>query len=210
MPKGAKLKELWADQEWRSQRIKELRESQEWIDRRAKGLETARPRALMARKRRANMTNHDLRRALDVADRNNALLLYEMKLIKAENAKLQREAQAAIEAKDDAFDTFGLTESDFALRLLGFTATEARIVNVLLSREVVTKEQALFAAHAASPEDRLEVSTKLVDVFVCKIRPKLRKRGVEIETVWGTGWRLARMAKERLRAIMAQVQAENA
>jgi len=31
---------------------------------------------------------------------------------------------------------------------------------------------------------------KIVDIYVCKLRPKLRPLGLEIETIWGTGYKL--------------------
>lgn len=37
-----------------------------------------------------------------------------------------------------------------------------------------------------------EADIKIIDVFVCKIRKKLRPLGVEISTAWGRGYRLVR------------------
>jgi two-component system cell cycle response regulator CtrA len=89
---------------------------------------------------------------------------------------------------------------------LGLTATEARIVALLLRRapHVVSKERihaVLYFGEEDSPDP------KIIDVLVCKIRSKLSARGVEIETVWGQGFRLGREAVGRLRALVADLAA---
>ncbi|MER9912667.1 winged helix-turn-helix domain-containing protein [Mesorhizobium sp. M0050] len=42
-----------------------------------------------------------------------------------------------------------------------------------------------------------EPELKIIDVFVCKLRKKLKPLGVEIQTVWGQGYRLLPMVTER-------------
>lgn len=52
---------------------------------------------------------------------------------------------------------------------------------------MLTKEQLLKATSGLGYDDR---EIKIVDVFVCKARKKLAAVGVEIETVWGQGYRI--------------------
>lgn len=68
------------------------------------------------------------------------------------------------------------------------TASEARVFAHLASRDVCRKEGILAALYA----DRIDEAPepKIVDVFVCKLRKKVKPFGVEIETVWGQGYRL--------------------
>ena len=48
--------------------------------------------------------------------------------------------------------------------------------------------------------------TNLLNVYVCKLRPKLRKRGVEIETIWACGYSISATNRSRLRAMNAVIQ----
>lgn len=68
------------------------------------------------------------------------------------------------------------------------TGSERRVFGVLLARAIATKEAVMAALYHDFAADAAEV--KIVDVYVCKIRAKLRKHGVRIETVWGLGYRL--------------------
>lgn len=45
--------------------------------------------------------------------------------------------------------------------------------------------------------DAEEPELKIIDVYVCKLRKKLKPLNVSIDTVWGRGYRLATPAPER-------------
>ena len=60
----------------------------------------------------------------------------------------------------------------------------------LTTRDIATKSS-IMAALYSDRIDGEEVEPKIVDVFVCKMRRKLAKFGVDIMTVWGTGYSLA-------------------
>ena len=66
------------------------------------------------------------------------------------------------------------------------TSSEARVVGVLLKREVATKDAIMAALYRADARDEAEV--KIVDVFICKIRKKLKPLGIQITTRWGQGY----------------------
>lgn len=53
----------------------------------------------------------------------------------------------------------------------------------------VFSKEALLQAVAPAWGEEQEI--KIVDVFVCKLRKKLKGLGVSIETVWGRGYRLS-------------------
>lgn len=68
------------------------------------------------------------------------------------------------------------------------TASEARIFGVLVNRELATKDAMMAALYVDDGRD--EAEEKIVDVFICKLRKKLKPFGVEIATDWGQGYRL--------------------
>jgi DNA-binding response OmpR family regulator len=73
------------------------------------------------------------------------------------------------------------------------TRSEANLFAVLFSQgeqgRIATKEF-LYEALYWHVGENAEPTTRILDVYVCKIRKKLPP-GVKIETVWGRGWRLA-------------------
>ncbi|NEI60938.1 helix-turn-helix domain-containing protein [Rhizobium leguminosarum] len=69
------------------------------------------------------------------------------------------------------------------------TSLESRVFAHLASREFGTKQSIMMALYSDRAE---EPEIKIVDVFVCKMRRKLRPFGVKIETIWGLGYRLAK------------------
>lgn len=68
------------------------------------------------------------------------------------------------------------------------TQSEARVFSHLTTREQATKQSIMLAMYS----DRIDVEPemKIVDVFVCKMRKKLKPFGIEIITVWGAGYAL--------------------
>ena len=83
----------------------------------------------------------------------------------------------------------------------GLTGCEARVFGALLAREIATKS-AIFAAVYANRSECDQAEPKIVDVFVCKMRRKLKPFGVDIKTAWGTGYYLDNETKKRVRAMM--------
>lgn len=68
------------------------------------------------------------------------------------------------------------------------TSSEARVFSHLTTRDHATKQSIMMAMYS----DRIDVEPeiKIVDVFVCKMRKKLKPFGVEIITIWGQGYAL--------------------
>ncbi|SCM79460.1 hypothetical protein KL86PLE_90413 [uncultured Pleomorphomonas sp.] len=85
---------------------------------------------------------------------------------------------------------------DFLMRLkeaFGLTPAEGRLIQCLMQARACTKPH-LHAVVAP------EAEPKIVDVFVCKIRGKLGKFQVRIETIWGQGYAMTEENKRRLMA----------
>jgi two-component system cell cycle response regulator CtrA len=75
----------------------------------------------------------------------------------------------------------------------GLTQQESIVVGALLRTEMATKERLMTALYGGRIDEGAEV--KVIDVFVCKVRKKLRAFGLEIETVWGQGYRMSAAAR---------------
>nr|WP_278422938.1 helix-turn-helix domain-containing protein [Brucella anthropi]DAM62818.1 MAG TPA: Transcriptional regulatory protein, C terminal [Caudoviricetes sp.] len=64
---------------------------------------------------------------------------------------------------------------------------EATVFACLAARRFATKEMIYHALYALRSDD---VEPKIVDVFICKLRKKVKPFGVIVETVWGSGYTL--------------------
>jgi hypothetical protein len=98
----------------------------------------------------------------------------------------------------------GIGDDLMPYRLMGFSPHEAAIVRTLMTRPVMTKEQALLAMYAEDPERRFDVQVKIVDTVICYARRKLRKLGISVETLGpGLGYRMSALDKARAQALLA-------
>lgn len=89
--------------------------------------------------------------------------------------------------------------------VLGLTGSEAAVFGVLMAREVITKDHVMAALYRNSAKDEAEI--KIVDVHVCKIRKKLKRFKIDIETVWGVGYRMTSAMKAHARTFYDEPQA---
>lgn len=90
----------------------------------------------------------------------------------------------------------------------GLTGREARLLLFLAARGEATKGQIMTALYADRTDDPPEI--KIVDVFVCKLRRKLKPFGIAILTLWGRGYALEPAARAAVRAAIADDEAEDA
>jgi two-component system cell cycle response regulator CtrA len=83
-----------------------------------------------------------------------------------------------------------------------------RLLAMLLKREVVTREGAVLAIYSGMPNtwDK-EPDPKIIDVFICKLRVRLRKYGVKVSCKWGLGYFMDGENKRKLRELIAQSRA---
>lgn len=77
------------------------------------------------------------------------------------------------------------------------TGQESRVFGVLVNREFATKEAIMAGLYGDRPDDEAEI--KIVDVFICKIRQKLKPFGITITTLWGRGYALPPQHREAFR-----------
>lgn len=93
----------------------------------------------------------------------------------------------------------GLGADVEAWRVMGFTPTEARMINLLLARDVATRDQLLFVCHPDDPDRRYDTTGNVVSVHLARIRRKLKPLGAAVGCLWGSGWRMTAQDKDRLR-----------
>ncbi len=74
------------------------------------------------------------------------------------------------------------------------TNLEDKILGQLILHTVATRRMFYEAIYGMDSDPPYE---KIVDVFVCKLRKKLKPHGVEIKTMWGQGYFLEPDMRER-------------
>lgn len=87
-------------------------------------------------------------------------------------------------------------------RVFGLTPKEARILTTLLRRETATRTT-LYHALYDGAMDVGERDPKIIDVFICKLRKKLRPHGIVVDNVWGSHYSMDAENKAKLRALIA-------
>lgn len=83
-----------------------------------------------------------------------------------------------------------------------FTPTEMKIIGLMLARGYVRKEAFMTALYASRLDADSIPDIKIIDVLVCKIRPKLEPHGVTIETKWGDGYFIPADKKPKCRELL--------
>lgn len=93
----------------------------------------------------------------------------------------------------------------------GIPRNMSALLTMLLKREIVTREGALLAIYSGMPNtwDK-EPDPKIIDVFVCKLRVRLRKYGVKVSCKWGFGYFIDGENKRKLRELIAQTRSQAA
>lgn len=91
------------------------------------------------------------------------------------------------------------TRINFTYREIQLLTTLVTNCDRVLSREFIYS--ALYRFSDNMPEE------KIIDVFINKLRKKLKPWGVTIETVWGVGYKLPKASLTRLQELSAEEQA---
>jgi two-component system cell cycle response regulator CtrA len=114
---------------------------------------------------------------------------------------------AALETENDVLrERVSVLEEIIGLKMrvplvFPFTAQEAKLFGFLMKRDLVTKENAMFVLYGTRAGGE-EVEIKIIDVFVCRIRAKLKPFGIPIQTKWGQGYYLNADAKAKVEALI--------
>ena len=86
------------------------------------------------------------------------------------------------------------------------TPQENRFLGALVARPLATRELIMAALYHQRGVDEAEM--KIIDVFACKVRKKLKPHDIEIHTVWGRGYRLDTATRTRLKRSSIKLEAE--
>lgn len=113
-------------------------------------------------------------------------------------------------------DRIELLERELGMKVdlppeFGIPRNMSALLTMLLKREIITREGALLAIYSGMPNtwDK-EPDPKIIDVFVCKLRVRLRKYGVRVSCKWGLGYYIDGANKRKLRELIARTRAEAA
>lgn len=128
-------------------------------------------------------------------------MITEMRKLEAENRALKTRIgvlEGQVEALEEALrqERYGAQEWQ-APRAWRLTPKEAELTRALLSRGRCTKEYLLEAIYGTGEDPPV---IKIIDVFICKLRAKLARQNIRIETVWGVGYELTPAARAALLA----------
>jgi len=113
---------------------------------------------------------------------------------------------AAIEAENDELrEKVRVLEDLIGSRIeappmFSLTPSEEKVLGLLQKREMATKNQIMYALYAARPDE--DPQLKIIDVYICKIRKKLKRFGIEIETRWGRGYALTPASKAIIQQLL--------
>ncbi len=117
-----------------------------------------------------------------------------LRLLEDENSML-RERVAILETE------IGIAHEPFPV-FLDLTTSECIILGVLMKNTAPRKSTFMTALYGGKMNDK-EAELKIIDVFVCKMRSKLKAYGIDIETAWGAGYSLTEANKAKVRELMA-------
>lgn len=82
----------------------------------------------------------------------------------------------------------------------GLTGKERAVFGCLLKNALVKREHLMRVVYPPPYDD---VEMKILDVFVCKIRKKLKPFDVSIETQWGEGYFIAAEGKKKIAELLS-------
>jgi two-component system cell cycle response regulator CtrA len=86
----------------------------------------------------------------------------------------------------------------------GFTRNEVIIFGLLLKNKLVLRSSMMGALYFHKQD---EAEIKIVDVWVCKMRRKLKPYGIVIETQWGQGYFIPAESKAIAQSLLDQARA---
>jgi two-component system cell cycle response regulator CtrA len=119
-------------------------------------------------------------------------------------------------SSDALLDRIDMLESELGMKVdmppeFAITRNMGALLAMLLKREVVTREGALLAIYSGMPNtwDK-DPDPKIIDVFICKLRVRLRKYGIKVSCKWGLGYFMDGENKRKLRELIAKTREDAA
>jgi len=87
---------------------------------------------------------------------------------------------------------------------LGITPMQFALAEVLARRAPLLAHKTALQQVAVRNVMEVVSPGALVKVQVCLLRPKLKAHGIEIETIWGAGYRMTKDSAAKWRALVAE------
>lgn len=119
--------------------------------------------------------------------------------------KLEQENEELRHRVRDLEAQLGITFSSPPQLML--TKQESVVFGLLMKNPLVRKEMAISALYLHQQD---EAEIKIVDVFVCKLRKKLKPWNIQISTQWGQGYFLTPDSKVLARKMLDDMQSSEA
>ena len=91
--------------------------------------------------------------------------------------------------------------------LIGLTRQESIIFGLLLKNPLMSKELAISTMYLHKQD---EADAKIVDVYICKLRKKLKPYKIDVQTQWGQGYFITREHKAVAEQLFATAAADAA
>lgn len=124
--------------------------------------------------------------------------LSELDILKSKNAALQKRVDN-LEYYVEEMERILGAKDPYEIWPFHLTPAEQRVFGIfrLAPGRVLSKEHIWHTLYGLRHDDEMP-EIKIVDVFVCKLRKKINPHGVDLTTVWGTGFYLSNEHSERL------------
>lgn len=84
----------------------------------------------------------------------------------------------------------------------GLTPSEGKVLGCFMTREFVTRDNLMACLYRDNGKDEPEI--KIVDVFVCKMRAKLKPFNIKIVTRWAAGYEMPAESKALVRSMRGE------
>jgi two-component system cell cycle response regulator CtrA len=150
-------------------------------------------------------TNPEFRVVIDWAQALGfEIILRDPKEATADNiVLLHPKPKAAYDARDERIveleELLGKTESRFDYTLIKLTKSEDEFASLFLKRGYWTRDGAFIVLYGARLDEAPE--PKILDALLSRMRQKLEKFGITIDTQPGTGWSMTAENRAKLKAL---------
>lgn len=121
------------------------------------------------------------------------------RLLKAKALSLQSELDEAESQLNDMRETY--LNAAKLWTAFDHSPAQTLIFALLMSRPFATKgmiHAVIDGRRLDRRQDYTDIDRKLIEVFVCRMRQRLRPYGIEIKTVWGQGYQITGEMKVRV------------
>jgi len=92
--------------------------------------------------------------------------------------------------------------------VFGLTKTESAMLNILVSRPMVSKEHFIDEVYFTRPNSIPNL--EIVNVYICRIRKVLKPFGIKIDTIWGQGYCMSAADQAKVREYANQYKGQAA